>query len=495
MNERSSRSHSVFTATIESHERTQSGILHVRFAKLNLIDLAGSERVGRTKATGDQLTEAKSINRSLAVLGRVIAALVERQRRPGVHVPYRDSRLTFLLQESLGGNSRTCIVANVTPASDSASETYSTLSFASGAKKIRCRAVVNEDRQGDAKALAAENARLEQLVAELQTQKAACSGESEIESLQLQLEQARSLFDQNNAAIQTMQVEQGLLRRQLNDAKTVAARIADEAAALRAENAVLTASLEATDVQREGLIQEAAKACKAVEAARQAAAVAVSDELSALRDELTAARAAAAMIVEEAADARAGRAAAEAMLEEVRAEVRLIQREAREESAAAAAREEGLKREIETLRERVTEAAAEAERLRKELSVELSSSRKFKRMVGDIGRLIDWAQSGVTPSIGGALSVAVNGGVLPLEDGQPSPAAQAALKVARLSLNNTAGQPMAAALEDATNNMRPGSAEEWSLPARKNNLHKATVAPNAEGMVAPRQTSVACRSS
>ena len=98
MNERSSRSHSVFTATVEAHERTPTGVTHVRFSKLKLIDLAGSERVGRSGATGEQLKEANSINRSLTVLGRVISALVERQKKPAVHVPYRDSVLTFLLK-------------------------------------------------------------------------------------------------------------------------------------------------------------------------------------------------------------------------------------------------------------------------------------------------------------------------------------------------------------------------------------------------------------
>jgi hypothetical protein len=170
MNERSSRSHCVFTATITAHERAPTGVTRVRYSKLNLIDLAGSERVGRSGATGGALTEARAINRSLAVLGRVIGALVERQRRGGgaVHVPYRDSRLTFLLQESLGGNSRTCIVATVTPAPDSAAETFSTLAFAAGAKKLTCRAVVNEEAVGDAKALQAENARLTAVLAELQ---------------------------------------------------------------------------------------------------------------------------------------------------------------------------------------------------------------------------------------------------------------------------------------------------------------------------------------
>jgi kinesin family protein 15 len=98
LNERSSRSHSVFTATI-TWEGVRVGVKTVRSSKLNLVDLAGSERVGKSGATGEQLVEARSINKSLSVLGRVIARLVDKQGSGGhVHVPYRDSKLTFLLQ-------------------------------------------------------------------------------------------------------------------------------------------------------------------------------------------------------------------------------------------------------------------------------------------------------------------------------------------------------------------------------------------------------------
>lgn len=99
LNERSSRSHSVFTATI-TWEGVRAGVKTFRSSKLNLVDLAGSERVGKSGATGEQLVEARSINKSLSVLGRVIARLVDKQVGGGgnVHVPYRDSKLTFLLQ-------------------------------------------------------------------------------------------------------------------------------------------------------------------------------------------------------------------------------------------------------------------------------------------------------------------------------------------------------------------------------------------------------------
>jgi kinesin family protein C2/C3 len=101
--------------------------------KLNLIDLAGSERVGKTDATGDRLKEAQNINKSLSALGDVIAALGNKK---AMHVPYRNSKLTFLLQDSLGGNSKVLMFVNVSPAVYNAGETVCSLTFAA-----RCRAV------------------------------------------------------------------------------------------------------------------------------------------------------------------------------------------------------------------------------------------------------------------------------------------------------------------------------------------------------------------
>lgn len=458
MNERSSRSHSVFTATIESHERTPAGVLHVRFSKMNLIDLAGSERVGKSGAHGQQLTEAKSINRSLAVLGRVISALVERQRRPSVHIPYRDSRLTFLLQESLGGNSRTCIVANVTPAADSAGETYSTLAFASGAKSIRCRAVVNEDRSGDSRALGAENARLGKLVQEMQQQ----------------VEQSQALFDQNNIAITSMRAEQGVLKRELNEAKATANRLSEEAAQLRADNAMLNSSMAAEEVDRERILQELRTAREAAtkegESARR-----TSEELLILKEDLTSARAAAAEVASEVADARAVRATVEALLEESRAEVRRVRKEAREESIAAASREEGLRREAQTAKDKIEALATEVEKLRSQLLGKHSSVNRYKRMVGEIGRLVDWAQASAPSGPSAAAAAAAVAVARSDITGapKPSPAALAALRVARMSLGGgegghhvTTAASVPVPLGDATNS-RPQSAHGVAL--RKEN--------------------------
>ncbi|KAL3505563.1 hypothetical protein ACH5RR_030945 [Cinchona calisaya] len=152
MNTESSRSHSVFTCIIESCWEKDS-MTHLRFGRLNLVDLAGSERQKSSGAEGDRLKEAANINKSLSTLGLVIMSLVDLAQGKHRHVPYRDSRLTFLLQDSLGGNSKTTVIANVSPSLCSANETLSTLKFAQRAKLIQNNAKVNEDASGDVIAL------------------------------------------------------------------------------------------------------------------------------------------------------------------------------------------------------------------------------------------------------------------------------------------------------------------------------------------------------
>ncbi|XP_027192463.1 kinesin-like protein KIN-12C isoform X2 [Cicer arietinum] len=152
MNCESSRSHSVFTCIIESQWEKDS-MTHFRFARLNLVDLAGSERQKSSGADSERLKEAANINKSLSTLGLVIMTLVDLAHGKPRHVPYRDSRLTFLLQDSLGGNSKTMIIANVSPSICSANETLSTLKFAQRAKLIQNNAKVNEDASGDISAL------------------------------------------------------------------------------------------------------------------------------------------------------------------------------------------------------------------------------------------------------------------------------------------------------------------------------------------------------
>ena len=145
MNADSSRSHSIFTVTVETSEVDPGGRdedAHIRVGKLNLVDLAGSERQSKTQATGDRLKEATKINLSLSALGNVISALVDGK---SAHIPYRDSKLTRLLQDSLGGNTKTVMIANLGPADYNFDETMSTLRYANRAKNIKNKPKINED--------------------------------------------------------------------------------------------------------------------------------------------------------------------------------------------------------------------------------------------------------------------------------------------------------------------------------------------------------------
>ncbi|XP_042517513.1 kinesin-like protein KIN-12E [Macadamia integrifolia] len=166
MNLASSRSHSVFTCVIESKWESQ-GVTHHRFARLNLVDLAGSERQKSSGAEGERLKEATNINKSLSTLGLVIMNLVSISNGKSLHVPYRDSKLTFLLQDSLGGNSKTVIIANISPSNCCSLETLSTLKFAQRAKFIKNNAIVNEDASGDVLAMRMQIQQLKKEVSHL----------------------------------------------------------------------------------------------------------------------------------------------------------------------------------------------------------------------------------------------------------------------------------------------------------------------------------------
>ncbi|XP_051978740.1 kinesin-like protein KIF15-A [Xyrauchen texanus] len=164
MNRESSRSHAVFTMTLESKETGQE-VVNIRTSQLNLVDLAGSERQRDTHAEGSRLKEASSINRSLMCLGQVIMALMDVSNGKNRHICYRDSKLTFLLRDSLGGNAKTYIIANVHPGSKCFGETLSTLQFAQRAKLIKNKAMVNEDSQGNVRQLQAEVKKLKEQLA------------------------------------------------------------------------------------------------------------------------------------------------------------------------------------------------------------------------------------------------------------------------------------------------------------------------------------------
>ncbi|KNA12210.1 hypothetical protein SOVF_127820 [Spinacia oleracea] len=168
MNRASSRSHSVFTCVIESTWESQ-GVTHHRFARLNLVDLAGSERQKSSGAEGDRLKEATNINKSLSTLGLVIMNLVGISNGKSHHVPYRDSKLTFLLQDSLGGNAKTTIIANISPSICCSVETLSTLKFAQRAKFLKNNAIVNEDASGDVLAMRMQIQQLKKEVSHLRS--------------------------------------------------------------------------------------------------------------------------------------------------------------------------------------------------------------------------------------------------------------------------------------------------------------------------------------
>uniref|UniRef100_A0A673XVA2 Kinesin family member 4 n=1 Tax=Salmo trutta TaxID=8032 RepID=A0A673XVA2_SALTR len=198
MNAASSRSHAIFTITLEQRRGTDKSDNVV--SKLHLVDLAGSERQKKTKAEGDRLKEGISINRGLLSLGNVISALGDESKKGTGFVPYRDSKLTRLLQDSLGGNSHTLMIACISPADSNIEETINTLRYADRARKIKNKPVVNVDPR------AAEMKRLKQQVQELQVMllharggvAPVLSGPEPAENVSKMLERTRTLQDENN---------------------------------------------------------------------------------------------------------------------------------------------------------------------------------------------------------------------------------------------------------------------------------------------------------
>ncbi len=170
MNRESSRSHAVFVLTVNRTEKVPSGddfIVKNVVSRLTLVDLAGSERQKNTNALGDRLKEASQINKSLTILGQVINSLVDGQ----IHIPFRDSKLTFLLRDSLGGNSKTVLIATISQSEQSIPESISTLKFAQRVKNIKTKAFVNEDTSGSVGALQKEISNLKAKLMEYESNK------------------------------------------------------------------------------------------------------------------------------------------------------------------------------------------------------------------------------------------------------------------------------------------------------------------------------------
>ena len=197
MNDVSSRSHAVFVITVEQMtiELNQGNKTQIKVGKLNLVDLAGSERIRITGTTGQQLEESKKINKSLSCLGNVINALTDKKNKNN-YIPYRDSKLTRLLQDSLGGNCKTTMIAMISPSQDAFSESLSTLYFAQRAKKIKNRPIINEDVNNRALIRKYEN-ELQNLKNELELKNKMLKNNGLV--MQLQEEKEQALQDKNEA--------------------------------------------------------------------------------------------------------------------------------------------------------------------------------------------------------------------------------------------------------------------------------------------------------
>ncbi|ORX49840.1 hypothetical protein DM01DRAFT_1272729, partial [Hesseltinella vesiculosa] len=184
MNAVSSRSHAIFTVTLKQTTLT---------SKFHFVDLAGSERLKRTNAQGDRAREGIAINSGLLALGNVISALGDESRKAS-HVPYRDSKLTRLLQDSLGGNSQTLMMACVSPAEANFAETLSTLKYANRAKNIRNKVSINQEFAGSSMQANQLRAQLSRLRMELQSLKASQTNTLPLQQEILRLRQRLSLF-------------------------------------------------------------------------------------------------------------------------------------------------------------------------------------------------------------------------------------------------------------------------------------------------------------
>ncbi|KAL4714795.1 hypothetical protein ACJJTC_002654 [Scirpophaga incertulas] len=206
MNTESSRSHAIFSITVESSKKGDDGKMHVKMGKLHLVDLAGSERQSKTQATGTRLKEATKINQSLSVLGNVISALVDGK---STHIPYRNSKLTRLLQDSLGGNSKTVMIATIGPAESNYVETISTLRYANRAKNIENKTHVNNE-PGDALLT-----RFQQEIDQLKKQLEEAANEIEEEEGEILSEEAISDEQLSDPELDNLDPEEKKIRRRM----------------------------------------------------------------------------------------------------------------------------------------------------------------------------------------------------------------------------------------------------------------------------------------
>jgi kinesin family protein 11 len=202
-NDLSSRSHTVFTITVRTKRTGENGEDYLTDGKLNLVDLAGSENIQRSGAENKRAAEAGLINKSLLTLGRVINALVDRS----AHIPYRESKLTRLLQDSLGGRTKTCIIATISPAKSNLEETISTLDYAFRAKNIRNKPQINPmiNKKMLLREFSTEIEKLKsELVATRQRNGVYLSNDA-YEEMTVQNESRRILTEEQSAKIETLE--------------------------------------------------------------------------------------------------------------------------------------------------------------------------------------------------------------------------------------------------------------------------------------------------
>ncbi|KAJ3370897.1 Kinesin-like protein kif21b [Kappamyces sp. JEL0680] len=192
MNETSSRSHAIFTITLKQSRAVQGGGKIVTNSKFNFVDLAGSERLKKTFAEGDRKKEGISINQGLLALGNVISALGDESRKAS-HVPYRDSKLTRLLQESLGGNSQTLMIACVSSLYANSGESLATLNYANRARNIQNKVVINQEFGADGAATHKEIKALQETILQLQSSLEAANANA-IQATEAQLELTEKLI-------------------------------------------------------------------------------------------------------------------------------------------------------------------------------------------------------------------------------------------------------------------------------------------------------------
>jgi hypothetical protein len=237
MNSQSSRSHAIFTISMDqkktssASDKLSNDDYDILSSKFHLVDLAGSERAKRTGADGLRLKEGIHINRGLLALGNVISALGdEKKRKEGAFVPYRDSKLTRLLQDSLGGNSKTAMIACISPADSNAEETINTLKYANRARNIQNKAVINRDP------VTAEMQKLRSQLEQLQTELLfSRSGSAALEELQL-LQQKVSLLELKNSELNHELKERELSYEQLAQS-ALAAQLEKDQLMLKIESA------------------------------------------------------------------------------------------------------------------------------------------------------------------------------------------------------------------------------------------------------------------